>query len=207
MNSGSIFGGLILVGVAGYFGYDWWKGEQEKKKAAAAAEAAKNAPVVVDGGTPTYNPIAMPSLKGMTVEQANEALVKAGFKNKVKVLESYVCEYTNEEDMPTKGTICNQDPAPDAKVTASRKIEVTVEVDTYEEGSVGGPSEWRRMPELVGMTQQAALDRLKAAGFREDEFTLDVQQGACASGIVCWTSPNGKERKVRARLGSLTVGQ
>lgn len=208
MKPGVLLGVLCALGAGGYFGYEWWKEKKAKEKfEKAKAEAALNA-ANMDAGVEAQGPIEVPDLSGMTAEDAKKALAKLGFKtDKFKVLDDHACSYASEKDMRPKGQICGQDPPAGSFSSASRKFDVTVEVDNYEAGGVGTVGEWKRMPELEGMTLDAAQSKLRGLGFREDEFQVDKEQGCGTVGLICETEPAGLGRKVLGRLGTLTVAE
>jgi beta-lactam-binding protein with PASTA domain len=208
MKPGVLLGVLCALGAGGYFGYEWWqekkaKEKLEKEKAAAALNADN-----LDAGVAAQGPIEVPDLSGLTVEEAKAKLSKLGFKlDKFKVLDDHACSYAQEKDMRPKGHICGQDPPAGSHSAATRKIEVTIEVDSYEAGGAGTPGEWKRMPELVGMSLDAAKSKLRGLGFGEEEFQVDKEQGCGPVGLICETEPAGLGRKVLGRLGTLTVAE
>lgn len=212
MKPGALLTVVGALGVAGYFGYDYWQTEKRTKKAKvdnakilADREARKLEP---DTGVDRH-PVAidMPALAGLSLDQAKEVLTKAGFNlDKFKVLTDSECTYKDEKDMKPKGTICSQEPAPNIKAQPTARLEVTIEEDDYEEGGVGSPSAWKRMPKLDGMTESAAKAALRNKGFADDEFDFQHEQGCGAVGLVCRTTPEGLQRKIRGRQGDVYIG-
>jgi|GEM_PF-2866494 len=217
--SNALLGVIGVLGVGGYFGYDYYQTEKAKKKAVednAHALEVRNQ----RANDPSYRPSGedpfvdrravageMPDLVGLTPDQAREVLTKANFKlDNFKTLEDSECQYKDEKDMKPLGHICSQEPQAGAKTMAKARIEVVIEEDTYEEGGLGSPSAWKRMPKLDGLSPGAAKDLLRAKGFAEDEFRFEREQGCGTPGLVCSTSPEGDNRKIRGRQGTVTIG-
>jgi hypothetical protein len=212
MKQGVLLGIAVAVATGGYYGYGYLQDQKAKKKAAAEDKAAlkekldHDQAVRANTSNRKVTTVPMIDLAGMTPDVARKALDELGFKiEKFKVLEGYSCQYPNEKLMKPKGTICSQDPSAGTLTATSHKVEVTIEEDDFEAGGIGGVSEWKRMPDLLGMTREAAVSKLKEVGFRDDEFAIDERQG-CEIGIVCGTSPDPGQRKVRARSGTVTIG-
>lgn len=210
MKSGTLLGVAIALAAGGYFGYDWWKEKKAKEKVEAERNKqleAMHQGADVDAGTPN-GPILVPDLTGLTPDEAKAKLSKLGFKiDNFKVLEHHACSYVKETDMKKRGQICAQDPPVGANSAAGRKFEVTIEEDDYEAGGIGTVTEWKRMPELEGLSLQAAQSKLTGLGFREEEFQIEREQGCGTVGMVCRTEPAGLGRKVRGRTGTLFVGE
>jgi hypothetical protein len=213
MKAGQALLGIVgALGVAGYFGYDWYKTDQAKKKAEAdnaktlADRNARN----IDGELTTSNrpvSIEMPDLSGLTVTQAKEVLTKAGFSaDKLRELVDHECQYKSEKDMKPKGQICSQDPSAHAKVLPTARIDVTLEEDTFEEGGLGSPSAWKRMPDLMGMSEVSARGVLRTKGFKDDEFHFQRMGGCGTPNTVCSTNPEPLQRKIRERQGEILIG-
>ncbi len=211
MKPGVLGAAVLVLGAGGYFGYEEWQKREATRKREAEGQATRdkaerdNQP---KAEKPRPKPKAVPDLYGLTPDVARQQVKTAGFDpEKFIVLDAqFGCRYADEIDMVTQGTICNQEPSKDAVVDVTREIKVTIERDTFEHGSVGTTSEWRRMPDVLGMSKDEALATLTRAGFKASEFRIDLQQG-CSLNAVCDTTPPPRGRKVHAREGVLTIGQ
>lgn len=202
---------MLVLAAGGYFGYEEW--QKRKRDKARAEDSERDRAEAVERNKPkAEKPKAakkqVPDLFGMTPDAARATVKTAGFDpDKFVVLESnYICRYADERDMVDQGSICKQEPTAGAEVDVTRKIEVTIEHDTFERGALGTPNEWRRMPDLIGMSHSEAEAALVSAGFKMKDFRIDWQQG-CSLDAVCDTTPPPKGRKVLAREGVITIGK
>lgn len=198
-----MLGVIVLLVAGGAYGYQelgWFKSEPpppeepdyKKYKAPTAEEISRKRQHVV------------PDLIDLDIADARKAVEKAGFTADTLIEKDAPCEYTDDKDMKPIGSICLQSPVPGATVSGHTKIEIAVEVDTFEQGAVGRTNEWRRMPDLTGETLQSAKQILRGKGFGEDEFEID-RRSDCAKGTVCGTRPEAGLRKVRVQKGILYV--
>lgn len=211
MKAGVLGAAVLVLGAVGYFGYEEWekrkRDKQREEEAIAEREEAalRNRPKAEKPKAPKKR---VPDLFGQTPDSARMMLKNAGFSpDQLVILDSnYICRYANERDMVDQGSICKQEPQPELEVEITRKIEVTIEHDTFERGALGSPNEWRRMPDLIGMTRAEVEPALRAAGFEMSEFRIDEQQG-CSVNAVCDTTPPPSGRKVKAREGVITIGR
>jgi hypothetical protein len=154
--------------------------------------------------------LLMPDLTGMTLEQAKAALKAAGFKPDNVETTDFVCDLQDDRQMQQQGTVCSQDPVPDApRQTRLMSRKVTLERDTYGHGGVGTASEWWRMPDLIGKKLDVARTILARASLPVDEHfeVHEVSAPGCDPGIVCETEPEALGRKVVARKGRIVVGK
>lgn len=171
------------------------------------------------GAGPVAGPVAGPSgggmlvvpdLTGKTAAEADAALRAAGFTFDRVAIDDHLCSVADETKMAPQDTVCEQRP-PAGSESGPRLIAptVTIEHDTYEHGGVGGPSEWRRMPDLVGKPLDVARTVLARANLPlADHFELvEIAADDCQPEQVCTTEPAASTRKVLARKGRLYVGK
>ncbi|WET83416.1 Stk1 family PASTA domain-containing Ser/Thr kinase [Amycolatopsis sp. QT-25] len=121
--------------------------------------------------------VKTPDLKGKSVAEATTALTEAGLK----------LGTTNEEeteDTNQVGKVISQNPASQAEVDQSSKVDITV----------GKSKELKTVPNYKGKTQTEAEAGLKAAGFTPSVTNVDSEQ---PKGTVIDQTPNG---------GKLAVG-
>jgi beta-lactam-binding protein with PASTA domain len=198
-----VLGVIVVIAGGGAYAYQelgWFKSKPEpppepeykKYKAPTAGEISRKSRHVV------------PDLVDLDVADARSAVAKAGFTSDTLIETDAPCEYANDKDMKPIGAICLQAPQPGVEVSGHTKIEIAVEVDTFEQGGVGRTNAWRRMPDLTGETLQAPKQILRDKGFDEDEFEIDPRSD-CAKGTVCGTRPEAGLRKVKAQKGILYV--
>lgn len=197
-------GVLCVVGGAGYYAYEemgWFKAKPKPPE-----EPAHRKP----GPAPKPDEVArkkehtVPDLLDLDVEAARKAVAAAGFPSDALVEKDAACQYTNDRDMKPIGSICLQSPNAGVTVSGLTKIQVAVEVDTFEHGAVGRSNEWRRMPDVVGESLAGARAILAEKGFGADEFEVDGRSD-CQRGTVCATRPEPGQRKVKAQTGTLYV--
>lgn len=199
---------VVVLGVGGFLAYEEYQKKKEKDAydAAMADEAARDAEKEKQKALEPEKQAEVPDLKGMSEDDAKEALKKAGFVNATvqRRADNYVCEHENEKDMLPLDTICEQDVGAGVKrLVKNLRVQVTIERDTYEKGGAPG-YEWHRMPDLEGLPLTEAKQLLADKGFGENEFEL--KPGSCDDGIVCDTIPDGGQRKRVDSQGTLKVG-
>lgn len=161
------------------------------------------------GGSGSSGVIAVPDLRGLTPAQAEAKLRAAGFTFDKLAVDDHLCS-GDDEHMVARDTVCEQRP-PAGGDSQARMLapSVTVERNTYEHGGVGGGSEWRRMPDLVGKPIDVARTVLARASLpvgEQFEIIEDHFDG-CLPQQVCRTEPAAKARKVLVRKGRLYVGK
>ncbi len=92
---------------------------------------------------------------------------------------------SKRNDDYASGDICEQKPAPNARVTKGSKIEVCISA---------GPSKLEIPRDIVGMTKEQAKNYLTSLGFDKVEFVLKVSDTESGSEIVIGTDPGvGKQ--------------
>jgi beta-lactam-binding protein with PASTA domain len=200
-----VLGGIVLLVAGGAYAYQelgWFKAkpkppeepEYKKVKPPTADEVAKKSEHTV------------PDLIDLDEADAKKAVEKAGFPAGALVVKNAPCKYQSDKDMKTVGSVCLQDPPGGTKVSGHTRIEIAIEVDTYEHGAIGFTNEWRRMPALVGESKESALQILADKGFGADEFEIDTRTN-CEKNTVCGTRPEAGMRKVKSQKGVLSVAQ
>ena len=133
---------------------------------------------LVGGGAYAWNEsqvpsVRVPSVRGMTEDQAKAAVVKAGFKFRVEKREF--------RDGTVAGTVLNQDPA-----TGTAKEGSTIEVIV----SRGPPPVG--VPDLAGVKEDEARARLAAAGLVVGEVKRPFSETVAKDIVMEW-SPKGEE--------------
>lgn len=173
-------------------------------------DAATIAAIKPQRGPSGYGMLLVPDLTGMTADQAATALRAAGFRFDRLETTDNACGHSDEDQLMQLGAVCGQEPLAGAeRLPKLMSARITIERDTYERGSIGGSSEWRRMPNLVGKPLATARTLLDRASLPlDDQFEIvKTSESGCARGAVCRTEPTGKGRKVLARKGQIYVGK
>ncbi|MBE7447714.1 MAG: PASTA domain-containing protein [Kofleriaceae bacterium] len=210
MNAKAIGGGvLIALGMGGFFLYDEHqkKKERDRRGAEAQATAKQVEAKQEEAARPPAEWRPVPDLTGKTEAEAEAALRAAGFTGATLEImpDRFLCEYDDDAKMVAQGQICNQDPQAGARRLETRApIKVVIERDTFEAGGAGTTSEWRRMPQVVGLPVEAAQALLAEKGFGPDEFIVEDGH-TCAAGTVCETRPEAGKRKQLVFKGRLGV--
>ena len=125
--------------------------------------------------------IVVPDLRGLTAAQAEAALRSAGFSFDQLKITDYACEALDDRKMAPQDTVCDQHPtAGQDHAPRLISVSVTIEHDTFAHGSVGGSSEWRRMPELVGKPLDVARTTLARVNLPLDQQFDLLEDGASA---------------------------
>lgn len=207
MNAKALGGGaVVLIGIGGFLVYNYVSERREARKrqeAVAADRAAETAKKEAQAERTKHDPTwaTIPDLTGKTEVEAKKLLTEAGFQQvEMEVMEPrYECVYDKvvhaPSDMVPVDTICNQDPEPGGRVRAEKfAIQVVIEHDTFERGGLA-TSEWRRMPDVLGMSLTEAQGLLASKGFGADEFEVEDYTHSCPSMKVCETVPPAGNRK------------
>lgn len=153
--------------------------------------------------------LIIPALTGKTAAEADAVLRAAGFTFDRVAIDDHLCG-GDDDKMVAQETVCDQRPAAGSESGARLiGLTVTIQHDTYEHGGVGGPSEWRRMPDLVGKPIDVARTVLARANLPIDaEFeVIEKASDDCQPDQVCGTEPEPRSRKVLGRRGRLYVGK
>lgn len=184
--------------------------EAEARRAArkAAEEAAAAQEPDPGAGSGTGKPMVVPDLVGMKPDAAAAALTAAGFSaDNLKTSTDHTCPIYKDDkaEMLPVGTICSQQPLPGTEAMARSKVTIVLERDTYEAGAIGTAFEWKRMPDVDGMTLAQARKALADKGFTESDFV--VEDAVCAKGRVCGTKPEPGKRKTKNPPGTIYIGQ
>jgi serine/threonine-protein kinase len=128
-------------------------------------------------------PVAVPDVRGMTVDQANQTLADSGLKPRV--------QQTYDEDIEF-GRAVGTEPAGGATVYRGDRVTVIV--------SKG--SQYVSVPSVVGMETEAARRILQDAGF---EVTTREQFGVTVADRVISQDPSGGSRALPGALVTLTI--
>jgi beta-lactam-binding protein with PASTA domain len=157
------------------------------------------------GGTPTGVPrasgastegmVTIPNLFGLTREQAEVELRRAGHQGSV-VDGSSQCPSVLEGRVIELGQVCYQHPAAGQVQGARLPVSLHVQTQNPWHGDVGKPTEWRLMPNLVGMHVDQAREEMRRVGFTRDERVLIhwVDAPGCSPLTVCETYPAAMTR-------------
>jgi beta-lactam-binding protein with PASTA domain len=135
--------------------------------------------------------ITMPEVTGQQVDAATQALSGQGLTN--------VATEEVESDQP-EGTVLGSDPAPGNQVGAGTRITLQIS---------GGPAEPTTVPvpDVVGLTEAAARNALRNAGFQNIEPQLTENDGTVAEGEVVNTNPEpGTEKTPDTQIVLLIAG-
>jgi beta-lactam-binding protein with PASTA domain len=151
--------------------------------------------------------ITIPDLFGMTREQAESALRRAGFAGPLS--DSGSCHSVVKGRVIEIGQICQQRPAPGQVQGARNPVEITTQKENPWAGNIGKPTEWRLMPNVVGMTLDQARAELRRVGFTHDAAIMInwVDRADCPPLTVCSTTPDALSRSGITTEKFLYVGR
>lgn len=150
------------------------------------------------GGSGSSNGrLAMPNLIGMTRDEARRTLAAAGFKHGLE--SSRVVECVDPPRVP--GKINCQDPLPGVDVA----VYAIVQINVYETPKHNGRIVREQLESLVGLTIEAARERLRSFGHVgevEVAPSTNKHYAGCADGTVCEVGTSGAT--VRERIALIT---
>jgi eukaryotic-like serine/threonine-protein kinase len=128
---------------------------------------------------------AVPSVVGLSIQEATSRLNAAGFKANPQYVNSTA----------TKDQVLSQTPAPGS--TEAKGTSVTLKVSN-------GPPQVT-VPSVIGETSQEAVSQLEAAGFQVNEQY--TQTGAVGDNIVQSQNPAGNAQALKGSTVTITIGQ
>ncbi len=155
---------------------EYEKGRVSEQKTEAGEEVAKNTTieVVVSSGL-VGDSITVPDVSGMTEDEAQSALVNAGFRN-------ISSEFTYHDSVPSGQVIGT---TPEANAEATEDTEIVMQV------SKG--AERKTVPNVVGQKDADAQNAIKSAGLSVGTVTYEYSDSV-AQGIVISQSVDGGKK-------------
>jgi len=153
------------------------------------------APVADSQGPDSDGNLTIPDLFAMSNAQALEALRSSGHQGSVSYDDS-LCGSVVAGRVIERGQVCHQHPAPGTKQRPRLSITIRLQSENPWVGNEGKPTEWRLMPNLIGLELEKARAEMTRVGFdREDRIQLSwLDDGTCQPNIVCKTYPEAMER-------------
>ena len=133
--------------------------------------------LVVSSGEDESNKVEVPSLKGMTSENAQSILTSAG------LIASVSETYSDSND--DKGKVISQNPKSGTKVEKGSTVNITV--------SLGAKDEYVEVPNVIGMKKNSAIAAIKDMGLSVDSSTEESE--TVPKGRVISQTPNGGSLK------------
>lgn len=125
--------------------------------------------------------IPMPNLMGMTFDEAKATLVSEGIHRRFQMWPpTQPCDARQTLNgrlvIIEKDRICHQHPSEGTIILREQANKFCVELQIVQEdpsaGKIGTPSEWRRMPNVVGMPLAEALAAIEKAGLTNKDLTV-----------------------------------
>lgn len=147
------------------------------------------------GGGPDANGnVTIPDLFGMTREQAAEAVAQAGVSRELSE-EPAMCGSVVNGQIVEIGQVCTQRPLAGTTQSARLAVAVTLQDEDPRHGGQGS-TEWRLMPQLVGLTLDEARTAMRAAQFEGGARVklYRVREAGCTPDKICRSSPDGMSR-------------
>ena len=139
--------------------------------------------------------ITIPNVLWMSRDQAISELRRAGFQGNVTDDDS-LCGSLMDGRVIELGQVCYQHPPAGRQQGARLPVSIRVQTENPWHGNAGKVTEWRLMPNLVGMTVDQARTEMKRVGFdRDDQVLLNwVDEPSCKPLTVCRTHPEALQR-------------
>lgn len=152
--------------------------------------------------------ITVPNLFRMQERDAIAALREAGFTGRLSYNQS-ACPSVVDGHIIETGQICYQHPPAGRLQGARLPISVTVQRDNPRHGAIGRNTEWRLLPDLVGMHIDQAKKTLREAGFPIEAPTQFIrrQVPGCKPDHVCSMYPQGLKRSSLRSGRAIVVGE
>ncbi len=147
------------------------------------------------GGGPDANGnVTIPDLFGMTREQAAAAVAQAGVSPELRE-EPAMCGSVVNGQIVEVGQVCMQRPQAGTTQSARLAVGVTLQDEDPRHGGQGS-SEWRLMPQLVGLTLDEARTAMRAAQFEGGARVklYRIREAGCTPETICRSSPEGMSR-------------
>lgn len=159
-------------------------------------------------GANTSGMITVPALFGLTREQALAALQEAGFQGSLSD-DTSLCGSLVEGRVIELGVVCQQHPPAGRAQGARLPISIRIQTENPWAGNLGKPTEWRLMPNLVGMSVEQARVRMLQVGFtRGDRISIvRIDEPGCKPSVVCRTYPEALQRSGVADGKAVFVGR
>jgi len=153
--------------------------------------------------------VSIPDVLGMSQAQAMEALHRAGVAGDISVDSNGLCGSVENGKVIELGTVCSQAPSAGSSQTAHSPVSFRVQTEDPWHGNNGKVTEWRLMPQLVGLSVDAAKATMIKVGFTRDDQVMMVwvDDAGCKPLTVCRTNPDALERAGLASTKNIFVGR
>ena len=135
--------------------------------------------------------VTIPDVFKLKKADAIAALRKAGVEGSIDE-DSNLCGSTVNGKIIELGEVCYQHPAPGQRQGARLVVSITVQTEDPRHGDIGRNTEWRLMPNLIGMTYDQAIAEMKRSGFTRTDLIqrTDSEDAACKPDVVCQENPD-----------------
>ncbi len=135
--------------------------------------------------------VTLPDVFKLKKDDAIAALRKAGVQGDIEQDDS-LCGSTVDGKIIELGEVCYQQPAAGRRQGARLVVSLRVQTEDPRRGDVGRITEWRLMPNMIGMTYDQAVAAMKSAGFDKIEHikTTDADDAGCRPSLVCRQYPD-----------------
>lgn len=136
--------------------------------------------------------VTIPNVFKLKKDAAIAALRRAGVQGDIED-EGSLCGSTFEGKIIELGEVCYQHPAAGQRQGARIVVSIRVQTEDPRHGDIGRNTEWRLMPNLIGMTYDQAVEAMRKAGFeRADRInsSIDDDTPGCKPNIVCRQYPD-----------------
>lgn len=143
------------------------------------------------GGGRANGQVTIPNVFKLPKEQAIAALRAAGVEGTISD-DNSLCGSLVDGRLIERGEVCYQHPPPGRVQGARLPVSLRVQTEDPRHGNVGKITEWRLMPNLVGMSFEQALATMRRAGFEHDDRLQHVwaDETTCKPLVVCRQYPD-----------------
>ena len=146
-------------------------------------------------GADSNGQVTMPDVFKLPRDQATATLRRAGVQGEIHE-EASLCGTVVNGRIVETGEVCEQQPAAGRQQGARLSVTVRFQTEDPRHGNAGKPTEWRLMPNLVGLTFEQALVAMRSAGYVEDDRLQEIwaDDTSCKPSLVCRQYPEANAR-------------
>ncbi len=145
--------------------------------------------------SPSNGQVTIPSVFGMTREQAVATLHRAGFAGDI-TFDDNLCGSAIDGHVVELGLVCYQHPAAGAVQGSRLPMMLRLQTENPWFGGRGTLNEWRLMPPIVGMSLDDARATMRKVGYTHEDRVgvVWVDEPGCKPLTVCHTIPDAYTR-------------
>ncbi|HSN29824.1 MAG TPA: PASTA domain-containing protein [Kofleriaceae bacterium] len=150
------------------------------------AAFSTSSPTAASDGT-----VTLPNVFKLKKADAIAALRKAGVEGDINQDDS-LCGSAIDGQIIELGEVCYQAPAAGQRQGSRLVVSLRVQTEDPRQGDIGKITEWRLMPNMIGMTYDQAVAAMQRAGFTHVERikTTDSDDATCKPRVVCKQYPD-----------------